>query len=152
MVIHTWLSLEIIYIKKVMYIKGNDRFGCSNNHFKSPNDQRTTVLLLLPWVYKCFTKNKYWIFFVYAKKILNAMFLANAKSNFGAIFLILNGIFRIIWKNSCFPYANQLWKISYLLYEMGPSLFAFVKHLYTYGVIFSFYLTGQTFTKKAFVL
>ncbi len=37
-------------------------------------------------------------------------------------------------ENSGFPYANQLWKISYLLYEMGPSLSAFVKHLDIYGI------------------
>ncbi len=34
-----------------------------------------------------------------------------------------------------FP-VNQLWKISYLLYEMGLSLFAFVKHLYTCGITY----------------
>jgi hypothetical protein len=36
MVIHRWLSLEIIYCY-------GDRFGCSNDHFESPNDQRTTL-------------------------------------------------------------------------------------------------------------
>ncbi len=49
------------------------------------------------------------------------MFLANAKSNFGAIFLLFYGNFQIFWKKIGFPYANQLWKISYLLYEMGLS-------------------------------
>ncbi len=39
----------------------------------------------------------------------------------------------ILGGNCGFLYANQLWKISYLLYEMAPSLFAFVKHLYTCG-------------------
>jgi hypothetical protein len=71
------------------------------------------------------------------RKNIYAMFLANAKSTFGAIFwLFVSVIFRIFWKNSGFPYVNQLWKISYLLYEMGLSLFAFVKHLYTYGNFF----------------
>jgi hypothetical protein len=40
---------------------------------------------------------------------------------------------KILGGNSGFPYANQLWKIIYLLYEMGPCLFASVKHVYTYG-------------------
>jgi hypothetical protein len=61
------------------------------------------------------------------------MFFANAKSNFGAIFLLFYGIFRFFWKNSGFSYANQLWKIRILLYEIGSSLFAFVKHLDIYG-------------------
>jgi hypothetical protein len=34
-----------------------------------------------------------------------------------------------------FSYANQLWKISFLLNEMGTYLFVFVRHLYTYGSI-----------------
>ncbi len=48
------------------------------------------------------------------------------------------GIFLVkksFWKNSGFSYANQLWTISYLLYKMGPCLFAFIKHLYTYGIL-----------------
>jgi hypothetical protein len=61
------------------------------------------------------------------------MFLANAKSNFGAIFWLFYGIFLIFWKSSGFSYANQLWKIGFLLYEMGPCLFTFVKHLDIYG-------------------
>ncbi len=44
-------------------------------------------------------------------------------------------IFPDFLENIGFPYANQLWNISYLLYEMGLSLFAFVKHLYTYGIL-----------------
>jgi hypothetical protein len=42
------------------------------------------------------------------KKKLNAIFLANAKSNFGAIFWLFYGIFRIFWKNIGFPCANEL--------------------------------------------
>ncbi len=52
---------------------------------------------------------------------------------FWGYFLAILWNFRIFWKNSGFSYANQLWKIRFLLYEIGPSLFAFVKHLYTYG-------------------
>jgi hypothetical protein len=69
-----------------------------------------------------------------AKKKLNAMFLGNAKSNFGAVFWLFYGIIRIFWENGGFTYANQLWKIRFLLCEIGPCLFAFVKHLDTYGI------------------
>jgi hypothetical protein len=73
-------------------------------------------------------------FFVNAKAFfLYSIFLASAKSNFGAIFWLFYGIFRIFWKNSGFSYTNQLWKIRFLLHEMGPCLFAFVKHLDIYG-------------------
>ncbi len=69
--------------------------------------------------------------FVYAiAKKLNAMFLANAKSDFGAIVWLFYGF---SLKNG-FPYANQLWKARKLLYEMEPSLIAFVKHLHTEGM------------------
>ncbi len=67
------------------------------------------------------------------------MFLANAKSNFGAIFWLFYGIFRIFWKNGGFSYANQLWKIRFLPCEIGLSLFALVKHLDTYGNLHKFY-------------
>jgi hypothetical protein len=35
-------------------------------------------------------------------------FLANAKSNFGAVFALVYGFFRIFWKINGFSYANQL--------------------------------------------
>jgi hypothetical protein len=41
------------------------------------------------------------------------------------------GMFRIFWNHGDF--SNELWKIRFLLCEMGPCLFAFEKHLYTYG-------------------
>jgi hypothetical protein len=41
---------------------------------------------------------------------------------------------------SGFPYVNQLWIISYLLYKMGQCLFAFVKLFYTYVICFYLYI------------
>ncbi len=106
-------------------------------------------------IYSCMYLCIYRIQMLYEKKILNifcecesdlffkTMFLANAmnaKSNFGAIFLLFYGISRIFWENCGFSYANQLWKIRFLLCKIGPSLFAFVKHLDTYGMYSCFYV------------
>ncbi len=75
---------------------------------------------------------------------INAMFLANAKSDFGAILRLFYGFFRIFWKNSGFSYVNQLWKISDLLYKMRPCLLAFEKHLYIYGISIQHFLRERS--------
>jgi hypothetical protein len=62
------------------------------------------------------------------------MFLANAKSNFAAIFWLFYGIFRISGKNGVFPMRIGSEKLRFLLYEFGQCLFAFEKHLYTYSI------------------
>ncbi len=85
-------------------------------------------------MHKCFSKK--WNVFVYAfaKEKLNALFLANAKSNFGAIFGYFMKFFVFSGKIVAFPMQISSGKLV-ICYTKWDSVFSHSKRIYIFTVI-----------------
>ncbi len=107
--------------------------GLTRKYFAQGKDnpQISFITVSIQMLYE---KNRFNIFCECESEFfLYSMFLANAKSNFGAMFwLYFMEFFGFSGKMVFFP--MRISEMRFLLCEIGPCLLAFVKHLYTYGI------------------